>query len=254
MVRPYARLDGNVDAPRRRNPTGTATLTNRRGAISGSAELYAWSIEGTQEDIGCNDVRAVGVQSFPFDEDDRLILFAINGFRRCSNHSVNEYDLIVTAASGAQYGVIGIDEGYAVSGAFNGTLATLVLNLATGEGWINPADAFTDTSTIFLVALGSQMGVTSAAPRFSYFSQTFNLAGQGDDPPSAVASYNAYTSSVIGQGLGTIVDPNGVAQLEIGADPAEWLLTPAKGLMIVFPQNSPGAAQAGLFPFRSFNP
>ena len=63
VVRPHARLDANVDAARRRNPTGTATITNWRSAISGSADLYAWGIEGTQEDIGCNDVRAVGVQS-----------------------------------------------------------------------------------------------------------------------------------------------------------------------------------------------
>jgi minor extracellular serine protease Vpr len=255
VVRPHARLDAYVDAPRRRDPTGTATVTNWRGAISGSADLYAWSVEGTQEDIGCNDVRAVGVQSHPFDVDDRLIIFAINGFRRCSNHSVNEYDLIVTTASGAQYGVIGIDEGYAVAGAFSGTLATLVLDLANPTvGWLMPAAANTDTSTIFLLALASQIGVTSAAPRFSYFSQTFNLAGEGDDPPSAVASYNAYTSAVIGQGLNALVDPNATARLAIGVDPTEWLQTPAKGLMIVFAENSPGSAQADLFPFRAFSP
>ena len=255
VVRPHARLDANVDVPRRRDPAGTATITNWRGAISGSADLYAWGIEGTQEDIGCNDVRAVGVQSAPYDVDDRLIVFAVNGFRRCSNHSVNEYDLIVTAASGAQYGVIGIDEGYAVSGAFSGTLATLVLNLANpDEGWLMPAVANTDTSTIYLLALASQIGVTSAAPRFSYFSQTFNLAGEGDDPPSAVANYNAYTSAVIGQGLGALVDRNATATLAIGVDRTEWLQTPARGLMVVFAENSPGAAQAGLFPFPAFSP
>ena len=254
VVRPHARLDANVDTPRRRDPSGTATITNWRGAISGSADLYAWGIEGTQEDIGCNDVRAVGVQSAPYDVDDRLVVFAINGFRRCSNHSVNEYDVMVTAASGAQYGVIGVDEGYAVSGAFNGTLATLVLNIATGEGWLMPAVANTDTSTILLLALASQMGVSSAAPRFTYFSQTFNLAGEGDDPPSAVANYNAYTSAVIGQGLFATVDRNATARLAIGVDRTEWLLTPAKGLMVVFAENSPGSAQAGLFPFPAFGP
>ena len=254
VVRPYARLDANVDAPRRRDPTGTATITNARGAIAGSADLYAWGIEGTEEDIGCNDVRAVGVQATPFDNDDRLIIFAVNGFRRCSNHSVNEYDVIVTDGAGAQYGVIGMDEGYALAEAFNGTLATVVVNLATGDAWLMPAVASTDTSTILLWALGSQLGVTSAAPRFSYFTQTFNLAGEGDDPPSAIASFNAYASAVVGQGQLASVERNGTLRLAIGADRAEWLRTPAKGLMVVFAENSPGAAQAELFPFSAFNP
>ena len=255
VVRSHARLDADVAAPRRRDPTGTATITNRRSALSGFADLYAWGIEGTQEDIGCNDVRAVGVQSHPFDVDDRLIIFAINGFRRCSNPSVNEYDLVVTSASGAQYAVIGIDEGYAVAGAFNGRLTTLVLNLADPtQGWIMPAVSSTDSGSILLLAFASQIGVTSAAPRFSYFSQTFNLAGEGDDPPSAIANYNAYTSAVIGQGLSAQVDPNTTTSLAIGVDRTEWLQTPAKGLMVVFAENSPGSPQAGLFPFPAFSP
>jgi hypothetical protein len=254
VVRPFARLDASVDAPRRRTPTGTATITNWRGAIAGSADLYAWGIEGTQEAIGCNDVRAVGVQSAAYGTDDRLLVFAINGFRRCSNHAVNEYDVIVTTETSAQYGVIGIDEGYVTSGNFSGTLGTLVQNLATGDAYLMPAVANTDTSTIFLVALASQLGLTSASPRFTYLTQTFNLAGQGDDPPSAVANFNAYTSAVIGQGQGATVDRNATVRLPIGADRNEWLRTPAKGLMIVFAENSPGSGQAHLFPFPAFNP
>ena len=162
--------------------------------------------------------------------------------------------MIVIVENGVQYGVIGIDEGYAQAGEFSGTLGTLVLNLATGEGWLMPAVAATDTSTIYLVALASQIGLTSATPRFTYLTQTFNLAGQGDDPPSNVANFNAYTSAVIGQGQTAIVDRNNVARLTIGADRTEWIRTPAKGLMIVFAENSPGQAQAELFPFPSFNP
>jgi hypothetical protein len=142
-----------------------------------------------------------------------------------------------------------------VAGEFSGTLATLVQNIADpADAWLMPAVANTDTSTIFLAALASQIGVTSAAPRFTYLTQTFNLAGQGDDPPSAIANFNAYTSAVVGQGQGATVDRNAVVRLTIGADRAEWLRTPAKGLMIVFAENSPGAAQAELFPFPAFNP
>jgi len=255
VVRPHARLDANVDVPRRRNPTGTATVTNWRGAIGGTADLYAWGIEGTQEDIGCNDVRAVGVQAVDYDAGDRFILFAVNGFRRCSNHSVNEYDIVVTAESGAQYFVVGIDEGFITAGEYTGTLATFVQNVADpNDAWLMPATANTDTSTIYLAALASQIGLTAAAPRFTYYAQTFNIAGQGDDPPSATANFNAYTSAVIGQGQFATVDRNAVVRLPIGADRDEWLRTPAKGLMVVFAENSPGAAQAELFSFPALNP
>jgi subtilisin family serine protease len=254
VVRPNARLDANVDAPRRRTQTGTATMTNWRGAISGSADLYNWGIEGTQEDIGCNDVRAVGVQAADYDAGDRLLVFAINGWKRCSNHAVNEYDLMITNEAGAKFAVIGIDEGYAQTGSFTGTVGTLVQNMATGDAWLMPAIANTDTSTIFLAALASQLGLTTAAPRFTYLSQTFNLSGEGDDPPSALGNFNAYTSAVVGQGQGAVVDRNSVVRLTIGADRNEWLRTPSKGLMIVFAENSPGASQAGLFPFPAFNP
>jgi hypothetical protein len=254
VVRPNARLDANVDAPRRRNPTGTATITNWRGAIAGTADLYNWGIEGTQEDIGCNDVRAVGVQAADYTGGDRLVVFAINGWKRCSNHAVNEYDLMITNEAGAKFAVIGIDEGYAQTGSFTGTVGTLVQNMATGDAWLMPAIANTDTSTIFLAALASQLGLTTAAPRFTYLSQTFNLSGEGDDPPSALGNFNAYTSAVVGQGQGAVVDRNSVVRLTIGADRNEWLRTPSKGLMIVFAENSPGASQAGLFPFPAFNP
>jgi subtilisin family serine protease len=254
VVRPNAQLDGNVDAPRRRTPTGTATITNWRSAISGSADLYAWGIEGTEEAIGCNDVRAVGVQASDYDVGDRLLVFAINGFKRCSNHAVNEYDIMITNEAGAQYAVIGLDQGNVQSGSYNGTVATLVENLATGDAWLMPAVANTDTSTIFLAALASQLGLTAAAPRFTYLSQTFNLAGEGDDPPSLLGNFNAYTSAVIGQGQSANVARNNVVRLPIGADRNEWLRTPAKGLMIVFAENSPGTSQAGLFPFPAFNP
>jgi hypothetical protein len=85
-------------------------------------------------------------------------------------------------------------------------------------------------------------------------SQTFNLAGEGDDPPSLLGNFNAYTSAVIGQGQSANVARNNVVRLPIGADRNEWLRTPAKGLMIVFAENSPGTSQAGLFPFPAFNP
>ena len=51
---------------RGKNPATVATVTNKGGAIAGDADFYAWGLEGTKtHGKAGNDVRAVGVQSFP---------------------------------------------------------------------------------------------------------------------------------------------------------------------------------------------
>ena len=48
------------------NPSTIATVTNKHGVIAGDADFYAWGLED-KKDKGkvSNDIRAVGVQSFP---------------------------------------------------------------------------------------------------------------------------------------------------------------------------------------------
>jgi subtilisin family serine protease len=246
VVRPEARLAAQFDGPGA-GSTGTVTLTNPGSAIPGTADFYAWGIAGAEDPIGCNDVRAVGVQSFA-DGDDRDLVFAINGWRRCSNSAVNEYDIIVTNGSGDQYGVIGADSGLIQTGEPNGELATFVLNLATGDAILMPASAPTDSNMVYLLALGSQLGVISDQPRFTYFIQTSNGAEGPPDPPSEAATFNAFASALIGQGEFVSVAPSGTASVSIDVDPAEWAVTPPKGLMIVFAQNAARPEQAALFP------
>ena len=43
-----------------------ATVTNRRGAVTGAADWYAWGLSDPKDKaLGSDDVRAVGVQAFP---------------------------------------------------------------------------------------------------------------------------------------------------------------------------------------------
>jgi hypothetical protein len=252
VVRPEAHLTADLDGPGS-GSSATVTLANPRSAIPGTADFYAWGIAGAEDPIGCNDVRAVGVQSFA-DGDDRDIVFAINGWRRCSNSAINEYDVLITNEIGDQYAVIGADSGLIQTGDPNGELATLVVNIATGDSVLMPAAAPTDSNMVYLLALGSQLGLNADKPRFAYFIQTSNGGEGPPDPPSAVASFNAFASALLGQGEFASVAPDGTATVSIAVDAAEWAVTPPKGLMVVFAENAARPEQAALFPITVASP
>jgi hypothetical protein len=98
----------------------------------------------------------------------------------------------------------------------------------------------------------SQLNLSAAKPRFAYLTQTFNFAGQGDDAQSDPATFNAFSSSLLGQGQFTAVNRNQSIKLPIGVDATEFAITPAKGLMVLELENSPGTSQADLLSLRAF--
>jgi subtilisin family serine protease len=238
------------------NPSTTATVTNRHGAIAGDADFYAWGLEDKKnKGKVSNDVRAVGVQSFPWDATTQLLVFAVNTYDRWSNPSTNEFDIYVDVDSDGKddYVVVGVDQGAVQTGVFNGRLGSFVFSTRSPGASINfLATARTDSSTALLPLLSSQLCranepcLSAANPRIRYHIVSFDLVNGGVDEVPGVARYNAWSSAISQGGFATVAPGATDTSNVISVDSAEWALTPAKGLMIVTLDNKSGPDEAQL--------
>ena len=240
-----------------KNLTTTATVTNRRGAIAGDADFYAWGLED-RRDPGrvSNDVRAVGVQSFQWDASSQLMVFAINTFDRWSNASTNEFDIYVDVDGDGvdDYVIVGADYGAITTGDYNGELGSFVFSIRSGRGFIDfMASAPTDSSTALLPVLSSRLCLSgepclsAANPRITYHVVAYDLVNGGVNEVRGSAKYNAWSSAISQGGFATVA-PGGTGTVGIAVNAAEWKLTPARGLMIVTFDNKSGPEEAQLIP------
>jgi hypothetical protein len=238
-------IETKIDARQLANTgSATATVTNRGGVVTGTADWYAWGLSDPRErDVASNDVRAVGVQSFPADD---LLFFAISTQDRWSNASMNEYDIFIDANRDGtdDYLVVGIDLGAITAGDSNGELAVAVFDLATGDGSLfNFAIAPLDSTTLLLpVVISEQLCATPATclspanPRFSYHASVLGLTDDSEDVVAGVASFNAFTPA-ISNGMFDVVAPGATATETVTINAAEFAQTPPLGLMIVSHDN-----------------
>jgi minor extracellular serine protease Vpr len=229
-------------------PNSEVKIVNFGGAISGNADFYAWGLSGKPQGIQFFDTRAVGVQAIPVSATDSLLVFAINTFERFSSAAGGEFDIFIdTNGDGvADVDRVAIDLGLITAGSFNGQVAVVLFNLATGAGAINfLAEAPTDGSTLLLPVFASDLGVTPANPRFSYTEQTFNLLDGTSSKLPGSASFNAF-SPAISNAMFVPVGRNKTTTVPVSINPAEWAKTPALGLMVVTEDNKAGREQAQL--------
>jgi subtilisin family serine protease len=237
----------------RRHGSAEATVTNKKGASSGSADWYAWGLsDGADSGLGGNDAAAVGVQAFP-----GLLAFAIKTRKRWSNAAAYEFDVLVDVDGDGSddYDVVGIDYGAITSGDFNGQLATAVFDLRSGSGSIAfLADAPLDSSTLVLPVLISQLCqsgspcLSASNPRFKYHAATFGLIDGSSDTIRGTASFNAFTPA-ISTGMYDTLAPGSSTSETVTIDAGEWKLTPPLGLMIVSHDN-PSKDEAQLIRVR----
>jgi len=246
-------------------PTANAKLTNPLGPIAGTGDFYAWGIsDSSNTALASNDVRGVGAQSFAFpsaaDPNRRLLVLAVNTFKRWSNAATNELDISVDVDpgnnNGVDYVVVGVDQGAVQAGVFNGRMAAFVFSTRSPGAAVDFfAVAPTDSSTALLPVLSSRLCRTgepclsAANPRISYRIDSFDLVNETVDSVPGVAKFNVWSSSLT-QGDFVNVPVGGTVTVPITIAPAEWALTPALGVMIVTLDNKAGGPEAALLRLR----
>jgi len=250
------------------NPSTLATVTNRRGVISGDADFYTWGLfadriddddegeDGDRTGKPTHDVRAVGVQSFALEGGDRLLAFAVNGYNRWSNASVNELDIYVDVNGDGKddYLIAGADFGALTAGDDNGVMGSFVFDLHTGDGSIEFfATAPTDSSTVIMPVLASQLCtaaeycLSASNPRLTYHVESHDRVNGGSKQVPDVAKYNPWTRAITDGGFVT-VKPGASGSTPVVVNSAETAATRALGLMVVTFDNKSGSEEAQLIP------
>jgi hypothetical protein len=243
------------------NTSATATVTNKKGAITGTADFYTWGLEDrndVNEDAlggGGYDVRAVGVQSFPISATDQLLVFAINNYDRWSNAAVNEWDININndADPFPEFTLVAIDSGAIRTGSFNGLLEVFLANNTTGALGVGGflAASPTDSSTLLLPIRASTLGLSAADGSFSYDAVSFSLEGPGLDVVDGVATYNPWDKAIEdGQaqedGSLLTVAPGASLAVPVAIDPVAFDQQDPLGLMVVGIDDAAGKAEADL--------
>jgi minor extracellular serine protease Vpr len=248
------------------SPSTNATVSNPSGPIAGNADFYAWGLsDANAKGTSSADVRAIGVQAFPFpsgaEPGRRLMVFAVNTWNRWSNPSTNEFDIYVDVNGDGvdDYVVVGADG--SAFGRAEGTMAAGVFPInPSASGTLSPfaVTAPSDGSTAELPVLSSQFCApahpcmrTFGAPnkRFTYHAVAFDGLTGFVDVVGGLAKFNAATSA-ISQGDFVTVPAGASGAVPVTVNPAEWAQTPALGTMIITLDNKAGAGEATLLPLQ----
>jgi hypothetical protein len=250
---------------------GTAPVTvsnSAAAAVAGDGDMYAWGLsDGKDNQIGADDVRAVGVQSFAFPSGTlptrRLLVFAVNTWKAFSTAATQEFDIYVDVDGDGtdDYVVVGADQGAVQTGTYNGVLGSFVYSKrSTGATFIGAATAPANGSTVELPVLSNALcranepclnNATHPGARIAYHAIAFDLVNGGNDPVDGVAKYNPWHEALTTGGFAGSVAPGASdASNSVTIDPAEWALTPALGLMVVSTDNKSGPDEATLIPVR----
>ena len=218
----------------RSNPTASAHVTNASASVGGSADVYAWGLAGQHPDVGSFGLRAVGVKA-----SGGFLFFAINTFKLW-NQPFGEFDIIIDSNG----------DGFPDFDVFSellssGQVAAFIFNLHTNTtlpfGFLASSPTV-DTSTLVLPVRMTDVGVTG---RFTYSVESFDFDSAQSDALPGIAAFNAF-SPAISAGLGVMLPPGGSADVPLAINPAEWMVTASRGLMVVSPDNFSGAPQAQL--------
>ena len=257
VPRPLSDVSTTIGKLSGNNPSTTATVTNKHGVIAGDADFYAWGLSDQKVKGGksSSDVRAVGVQSFPFSATQQLLVFAVNTYSRWSNASSNEFDIYVDVDGDGvdDYIIVAADQGSVQAGDANGRLGAFIFSTRSGGAAIDfLATAPTDSSTAEIPVLSSRLCRTNepclsaANPRITYHVNAFDLNTGASKAVAGSAKYNAWTSAISQGGFATVAPGGSDTSTTIAINSAEWAKTPALGLIVVTLDNASGENEAQL--------
>jgi subtilisin family serine protease len=226
----------------------TANISNIGGVVAGNADWYSWGVPDPQETgLGSNNIRAVGVQSFP---NDGVLAFGLSTYSRWSNAAADEFVVYVDVNSdnSPDYVVVEADFGAVTTGTSDGRAGSFVFNLQTGSGSVEfLADApFNSTSMALPAGLdqfcdsGSPC-LSPSNPRISYYAVGFARDGSMDQTSSG--TFNVFNPS-LSTGMFDTVQPGQTVNQPVTLDPTEFGLTPSLGYMVLSHDNrNSGEAQ-----------
>ena len=231
------------------NPSTGLNVANSGAALAGTPGFYALGLTtASPQGIPYADTRAVGVRAIA--GANPILVFAINTFDRFSNAAPSEWDIFIDTEAGGHYVLVGANGSFFTSSpSAQNRLVAALINLSTGAVTaLRFADVATDNSTVLLPVSASNLGLTTAHPRFTYQEQHFSgTTGAGAAMPGS-AKFNAFTPALKVTYAGGVIAPNASATGTVVVNAAEWPNSPALGVMVVAPDNVSGARQAQLLP------
>ena len=235
--------------------TSTTVKLANRGLIEAAADFYTWGLTDARDvpkrTPGSGfDLRAAGVQSF-VDGDDAQLVFAINNYTRWSNAVLNEFDVEIDVDGDQDPDLIvfSYDSGFVRNGVYDGLTEVWVVDLATGDlfssGYL--AVAPTDSSTILLPVLASDLGLSPEQGSFTYSVSSYSIEGDGSDAFTDAARYNPWARAIEDGQYAEVPAPRRntpATEVTAAIDPEQWAAQQPLGLMAVVLDNKSGAEEA----------
>jgi minor extracellular serine protease Vpr len=230
------------------------------GIRAGNASVFGWGINDANDVAGPADdpmdIRAAGVQVLPGEAlggaaTDRSLVFAVNGYGRWSNATVNEFDIAIDLQNDGRpdFFVVGVDLGAVLAGAFNGQYASFIFNAAGDliNAWV--AVAPMNGSTVELPTLASDIGLDPAvnSTKFRYTVTGFSIVPAGLVDVTGVGEFRSHQPAAsTGQSIN--LAPGASANAAVTVDRGKLAGSPLLGWMFVSHDDANGAAQADLIP------
>jgi minor extracellular serine protease Vpr len=234
----------------------TSIKLANHGVHFGYYDTYQWAITDKAGDNplpSVPDVRDVGVQQFPTDEDGDLVVFTISTNDRITTQVTGEYDVYIDVDQDDEpdYVLVGIDNGLFTSGSPDGVMTAFLLDLSTSK-IVDVWDAYAPNngSIVQLPFLLAKVESESSSSLWSFLVEAYTVVADADADYTAVGSYDP-SSPAVSNGDYDQLDPGQTISLPVDVDAAEAVTQGALGWLVVSVDDSAGSREADRVPLRA---